>query len=71
MWSNVVYRIQIGPADRRRLGSIWLDFPHDDLDDLLLPIDASFSSKGSLELKNEFSIGILVRMYSSVFGKLF
>ena len=33
MRSNAVYRIQIGPPDRPRLGSIWLDFSLDDLDD--------------------------------------
>ena len=37
MRSNAVYRIQIGPPDRPRLGSIWLDSPHDDLDDPILP----------------------------------
>ena len=38
MRSNAVYRIQIGPPDRPRLGSIWLDSPHDDLDDPILCI---------------------------------
>ena len=32
MRSNAVDRIQIGPPDRPRLGSIWLDFSLDDLE---------------------------------------